>query len=67
MAMKKIYTCDICREEISKDKLFGVYFSGNTDFVLSRPENTDGVHICKRCAVQFYKELKRVKTELFLE
>jgi len=51
MTMKRIYSCDICRDEI-KDPLnsFGVHFTNMTDFTLGGYGSTEGVHICYRCA-----------------
>ena len=58
MGMKKIYTCDICREEKSPEQLLGVVFEDLHKFKLGFPSDTDGVHICIECGKQL-KELLR--------
>ena len=53
MGMKRIYTCNICRERIDNPvESFGVYFTNLHDFTLGAYGCTDGVHICYRCAKQ---------------
>ena len=50
MAMKKIYTCDICKERIidpDNFNTFGVRFhSGDERLTLGGYEVTSGPHIC---------------------
>ena len=50
--MKKIYSCDICRDEKSVGQLIGCNFSNMTKFKLDTPRSTDGTHICKDCLQQ---------------
>jgi len=58
MTMKRIYSCDICRDEIKDPhNSFGVHFTNMTDFTLGGYGSTEGVHICYRCA-------RRLKTHL---
>ena len=52
MGMKKVYTCDICREEKSPGQLIGCIFSNFKTFELGSAHRTDGVHICKDCLKQ---------------
>ena len=58
MTMKRIYSCDICRDEIKDPSdSFGVHFSNMTDFTLGGCGSTDGVHICYCCARQLREHL----------
>ena len=58
MGMRRIYNCDICRDEIKDPRnSFGVCFSNMTDFTLGGYGSTDGVHICYRCARQLREHL----------
>jgi len=58
MGMKKIYSCNICRDEIENPTLmYGVHFSNLTQFTLGGYACTEGVHICFRCAIQLKKHL----------
>lgn len=52
MGMKKIYNCDICRDEMDRNKLIGLNFIDNKQFKFDKPTSTDGVHICIQCLVQ---------------
>jgi len=53
MGMKKIYTCNICRDTIENpNQSFGVNFSNLTNFTFGGHGSTDGIHICYRCARQ---------------
>ena len=58
MAMKRIYSCDICKDEIKDPRdSFGVHFTNMADFTLGSYGSTDGVHICHRCARQLREYL----------
>ena len=57
MGMKKIYTCDICRDQVDPEKSFGVVFSGIKKFTLGGYGSTDGIHICYGCANQLSEHL----------
>ena len=58
MGMKKIYTCNICGEEIDlPSESFGVHFGDGKNFTLGDHHCTDGVHICYGCARQLREEL----------
>ena len=61
MSMKKVYTCNLCREEFPVEKMVGVYFSGLTDFHFDSAQSTDGVHLCKRCIPQLQKAINKMK------
>lgn len=61
MAMKRVYTCNLCRDEFPADQIIGVYFSGLKDFHLDIAQSTDGVHICKRCIPQLHKAIVKMK------
>jgi hypothetical protein len=51
--MKKIYSCDICRNTAEDPSdLFGLYFKDQTRFTLGAYGCTDGTHICYDCARQ---------------
>ena len=70
MGMTKIYTCNICREELENPiKAFGIHFSTNTQFILGGYGCTDGVHICYRCSKQLRQHLnsKEIEKNLGLE
>jgi hypothetical protein len=54
MGLKKIYYCDICKEEFSPPeeaytKLLGLRFVGNKDFNVGDIYSTDGTHVCHYC------------------
>lgn len=58
MTMKKIYSCDICRDAIAEpSKSFGLHFSDSHHFTLGAPGCTEGRHICFGCARQLYSHL----------
>ena len=58
MGMKKIYTCNICREELKDpSKSFGLNFTNLYEFTLGGYGCTDGTHICFRCINQLYEHL----------
>lgn len=62
MSMKKIYTCNICRDEVKDlNLLFGVHFSNNNYFTLDKYNSTDGVHICYNCAKQLRTHLNDIE------
>jgi hypothetical protein len=53
MAMRRVYTCDICgNEQKHPNALFGVHFSTLDKFTLGCYGSTEGKHICWRCAKQ---------------
>ena len=58
MSVKKVYKCNICRDEKITPELMGVMFSGNTVFTLGMPSSTDGVHICFDCLKQLKAHLE---------
>lgn len=61
MGMKRVYTCDICRDKIQDpNESFGVHFESNTDFTLGNYGCTEGVHICYRCAAQLKYHLSTI-------
>ena len=66
MGMKKVYSCDICRDEVKDTDLYGVCFSNMRTFTLGGYGSTDGVHICKFCAKQLQTHLNTdaIKEEL---
>lgn len=57
MGMKKVYTCDICRDPVEVQFLKGVNFSGMKKFKLDMPQSTEGVHICIPCLRQLKEQL----------
>lgn len=58
MGMKRIYTCDICRDKIEDPrKSFGLNFTNLKDFTLGGYGCTEGTHICFNCINQLYKLL----------
>ena len=67
MGAKKIYTCNICREDIdTPENSFGLYFKNMTQFTLGGYGCTEGIHICYRCAVQLKDQLNDPEiTKLF--
>jgi len=64
MSMKKVYKCDICRDEIKNpQELFGIHFTDMKHFSIAGYARTDGVHICFSCA----KQLKICLSEIEIE
>jgi hypothetical protein len=62
MAMEKIYSCNVCREEIKNpSESFGVKFTDMTNFTLEGYRCTDGVHICYDCARQLAEHLGKAE------
>lgn len=59
MSIKSVYTCDICMATTNLDKLYGVFFNGYGELGLDVASDTNPPHICKKCATQIYKEVKR--------
>jgi len=57
MGMKKVYSCNICREEKKPDTLKGLNFSGMAKFKIDEARSTDGVHICLSCLSQLKAQL----------
>jgi len=67
MGMKKIYSCNICMDEIEKpNESFGLHFSNLKEFTLGGYACTEGVHICYECARQLADHLgsNEIKKEL---
>lgn len=65
MALKKIYTCDLCGMKRDPGCLRGVYFErSNLAFSLTKPEGVEEKHICTNCAKQMYYELVKIKSML---
>lgn len=60
MGMKKVYNCDICRDEKSPEQLIGFNFSGMKKFKLDTAHSTDGVHACKDCLKQIKEQINDV-------
>lgn len=56
MGMKKVYSCNICREEKSPEQLIGCNFLSMTKFKLDTARSTDGTHICKDCLKQLKEQ-----------
>jgi hypothetical protein len=52
MGMKKVYKCDVCRDEMPPLELYGIHFTNMKDFDIGHAASTDGVHICERCMGQ---------------
>jgi len=58
--MKKVYSCDICKDGIKDPAAsFGLNFSTREDFTLGGYGCTDGTHICYRCARQLAGHLAK--------
>jgi len=56
--VKKIYSCNICRDKIEVPvQSFGLNFSGLKTFTLGSYACTEGTHICYGCALQLYTHL----------
>ncbi len=70
MSVKKIYTCDVCKDKIEDPvKSFGLHFRGMKTFSLGGYGCTEGAHICYGCAKQLYYHLndETIKELLGLE
>ena len=52
MTMKKVYSCNICSDEMPANNLIGLRFSNLKQFKFSHARQTDGIHICKGCLKQ---------------
>ena len=67
MAMKKIYTCDICKERIidpDNSNIFGVRFhSGDERFTLGGYGCSRFTHICIECAKELKRQLNKPEIE----
>ena len=58
MSMKRIYSCNLCRENIADVKtIFGLHFTGMKNFTLGGYGCTEGSHICYMCAKQLQVQL----------
>jgi hypothetical protein len=55
--LKKIYSCDICKDETPFNQLTGLYFSDLKKFRLAPPLTTDGTQICDGCLEQIREQL----------
>jgi hypothetical protein len=56
--LKRIYFCDVCREEIKNlSALFGLHFSNMHQFTLGGYGSTEGKHLCYSCAKQLRDHL----------
>lgn len=64
MGAKKIYNCDICRDEKDPDILFGIFFSDLRTFTISSARSTDGVHICVGCMQQLKDQIAKLEIPL---
>ena len=56
MGLKKIYTCDLCKEQRVPAQLYGLRFTAGCRFVLGPAESTDGTHICHECTEQLKEQ-----------
>lgn len=64
--MKKIYTCDICRDEIEDpSKSFGFNFTNLKEFKLGGYGCTEVTHICFNCINQLYKHLNNKEIQKY--
>lgn len=64
MAMEKIYTCNICNRIGKPTDMNGFWFETNdSEPQMIAPENTDSVHICKKCQNQLSRALKKLATD----
>jgi hypothetical protein len=52
MGMKKIYNCNVCRDDMPPSELYGLHFTNLKDFDIMHAASTDGVHVCQRCMTQ---------------
>jgi len=67
MGMKKIYSCNICREELKNPSdSFGLNFNSMKNFTLGGYECTEGVHICYDCAKQLTAHLNNAEIQRLL-
>lgn len=57
MSFRKVWKCDICREETLEANIRGCNFSGMREFKLGVAQSTDGVHICIGCLQQIADQL----------
>lgn len=58
--MKKIYSCEICKEAKDPSQLMGCSFHSMYQFKLTDAKNTDGQHICIDCLSQLKHQLKDI-------
>jgi hypothetical protein len=59
MTMKKLYSCNICRDERNPDFLVGMNFKGTNNFVIDYTRSTDGAHVCFSCMDQMFAQQKQ--------
>lgn len=64
MSMKKIYTCDVCRDPVPWNECYGLNFSGMKEFKICDPRGTDGVHICFDCLKQLEVQIPETKASV---
>lgn len=50
--MKRVYSCELCRDEMPAIELYGLHFVNLKDFEIMHAASTDGVHVCARCMDQ---------------
>jgi len=58
MAMKKVYTCNLCGDSKEPNVLVGLNFKNMSEFTLSESSKTDGAHICLSCLKQLKEHLR---------
>lgn len=61
MGTRKIFWCDLCREEFKPEKLgelYGLNFTNNWQFKVDSARSTDGQHVCHSCAAQLVNQLR---------
>ncbi len=56
--MKRVYSCNVCRDETPKDRLHGIYFTGGKSFDIRDAASTEGVHICFHCMDQLAEKAR---------
>ena len=61
--MKKIYTCNLCLEQRDPSIMRGLHFSNMTDFTITKPDKTDGTHVCLKCLQQLKTQLNSKEME----
>jgi len=65
--MRKIYTCNICRDEIKDlSNLIGFNFKGLKLFSLDTAKSTEGAHACKSCIRQIVDKISSDEWKGFL-
>lgn len=59
MGMKKVYTCDVCRDKKEKYEVKGCNFKNLVRFRLDSPDSTEGIHICGYCLAQIFNQCRK--------